>query len=172
MPNQILGTIHFVVPTSKLVHLSSWMLFFTDSGIIVADLGGKYVTETLSAMLAGELAGGSIGTIGAGYAVSGQIKKQVDEAIAKMSQEGPEFILNDNKSNFQIAYPDIVRLELKRGGWIAHTSITIITADKKFSFDLTGTHGPRTKNMIDDSDFASYLGLIKKTGINDKLSLR
>ena len=185
MGNQILGEIYFVVPTKELVHLSSRMLFFTDSGIIVTDLGGKYMTELFLSGLAGATAGDvlggggfkggaatSIGSISAMYLASEKVKKQVDEAIAKMLEYGPDFILKDNKSNFLIAYPDIISLELKRGGWFAHTNITIVTSDKKHSFDITGTHGFRTKNMVDDSEFASYLEIIKKTGINDKLSLK
>ena len=60
------------------------------------------------------------------------MRKKAEE-FAEISAEE---ILKADKNNFAIPYSEILKVEMKKGGFLSPPNITIFTADKKYSFKI------------------------------------
>jgi len=127
MDEKILG---IIAPTEGKGKGSAWggakkfALVFTSDRLIVAKLAG-FLT----------LLGGALGGIGGLY---DRMASKKPEELAGMTIED---ILKTDKDNYAIPYSEIVKVEMKKGGFISSPGVFFNTAKKKHVFVFSKKDG-------------------------------
>jgi len=124
------GILGIVAPTEGKGKGSAWggakkfALVFTSDRIIVAKLAGFLA-----------ILGGAIGGIGGLY---DRVVSKKPEELAGMTLED---ILKEDKDNYALPYSEMVKVEMKRGGFTSSPGVFFNTAKKKHVFVFSKEDG-------------------------------
>jgi len=99
-------------------------LVFTSDRLVIVKLAGFLA-----------LFGGAIGGIGGLY--DHMVSKKPEELLGMSIED----LLKDDKDNYAIPYSEIVKVVMKKGGWISDPTVFFNTAKKKHLFVLTKEDG-------------------------------
>lgn len=121
-------------------------LYFTPNRAIVAKTGGVRWYWLLLVIILGGIALGLILAL----IIAAIIARRAKKKFKKLSELSPGGILRADKKNFEIPYPDITRIEMKKRTFLRSKIEIILTSREKHKF-----------NILRKKEFEDYVNLIR-----------
>ncbi len=144
MIEEVLGLIGNTEGRGKGRAMRRYALVFTSNRVIVAKTAGA-LGIALKAGL-----GAAFGGPAGGYEAVKKHDKKMSKKSAKIVGLPAKEILEADKLNYAIPYSDIVKVEMKRGGFLSSPKIVISTTHKKHTF-----------RIVEKKAFNGYLELVR-----------
>ena len=138
MKEHVLGIIDHTEGKGNSRTMKKWALVFTSNRVLVAKISG-----TMSVALSGF--SGLIGN-----AERSDIQHRINALSHKIPEISIEELLHYDQDNFMIPYPEIIKIEMKKGGLFSPTAFRFITPNKNYSF-----------NLINRKEFPKHVEMIK-----------
>ena len=148
MSEELLGVISHTEGRGKGRFMKRFALVFTSERILVAK-----ITGTLGVALSG-----LSGVVGELERMA--LNRKVKEKSEKFTSVSVEDILKADKDNYAIPYSEILKVEMKKGGFLWPPNISIQTKDKKYSFKI-----------LEKKEYDRYVDLVR-TALPDKVYIK